>query len=333
MSRTYRIHQIDQMLNNRHHVTIPDFLDALEVSLATFKRDLEFMRDQLNAPIIWDRELSAYRLDATPDNCRYQLPGLWLNAGEAHALLTLHQLLEQLEPGLLGQHIAPIRQRLVGLLQGEGLDPDTLSRRVRLLQPMKRHAALDGFERIARATLDRQRLRLQHFNRNTGERTAREVSPQRLTCYRDNWYLEAWCHSREAIRSFALDAIESAELLSESAIELDDAQLAEVLGTGFGMFNGRDVQWAELVFAPLRASWVSRQVWHSEQIGELLPDGRFRVRIPYTDDRELVNEILSYMPDVAVVGPPALAQRVTDVLRAGISAQINSGSPHELKAN
>lgn len=329
MPRIHRIHQIDQMLNNRHHVTIPDFLDALEVSLATFKRDLEFMRDQLNAPIIWDRELSAYRLDATPDNSRYQLPGLWLNAGEAHALLTLHQLLEQLEPGLLGQHIAPIRQRLIGLLQGEGLDPDTLSRRVRLLQPMKRHTSLGSFEHIARATLDRQRLRLQHFNRNTGEHTAREVSPQRLTCYRDNWYLEAWCHSREAIRSFALDAVECAERLSEPAIELSDAELAEVLGTGFGMFNGSDVQWADLMFSPLRASWMSRQTWHPEQVGEWMPDGHFRVRIPYTDDRELVNDILSYMPDVTVVGPAPLAQRVIDVLRAGISAQTKQSSSHE----
>lgn len=274
MSRTSRIHQIDQMLHNQHHVTIPEFLDALEVSLSTFKRDLELMRDQLNAPIIWDRELHAYRLDISDNHARYQLPGLWLNAGEAHALLTLHQLLEQLEPGLLGQHITPIRQRLIRLLQNEGLDPDTLDRRVRLLQPMKRHATLDNFEQIARATLDRQRLRFQHFNRNTSERTAREVSPQRLTCYRDNWYLEAWCHTREAIRSFALDAIENAELVGEPAIELDDAQLAEVLGTGFGMFNGRDVQWAELVFAPLRASWVSRQVWHAEQIGELMPSAK-----------------------------------------------------------
>lgn len=329
MSRIHRIHQIDQMLNNRHHVTIHDFLTTLEVSLATFKRDLEFMRDKLNAPIVWDRDLCAYRLDATPDTCRYQLPGLWLNAGEAHALLTLHQLLEQLEPGLLGQHIAPIRQRLVGLLQGEGLDPETLNRRVRLLQPMKRHTILGGFEQIARATLDRQRLRLQHFNRNTRKYTAREVSPQRLTCYRDNWYLEAWCHSREAIRSFALDAVECAERLSEPAIELTDAELAQVLGTGFGMFNGSDVQWADLMFSPLRASWVSRQTWHPEQVGEWMPDGHFRVRIPYTDDRELVNDILSYMPDVTVVGPAPLAQRVMDVLRAGISAQTKQSSSHE----
>ena len=59
MTRALRVHQIDQMLHNRGRVELQVFLDELEVSLATFKRDLEFMRFQLNAPIIYDRELNA----------------------------------------------------------------------------------------------------------------------------------------------------------------------------------------------------------------------------------------------------------------------------------
>ncbi len=100
MSRTLRVHQIDQMLHYRHHVSLQDFLDTLEVSLPTFKRDLEFMRLHLNAPIIYDRDLKAYRFGKEdPNGPRYELPGQWLNASEAHALLTANSLLESLEPG------------------------------------------------------------------------------------------------------------------------------------------------------------------------------------------------------------------------------------------
>ena len=40
MDRTERFHLIDQMLCNQRVVTRAQFLDALEVSPATFKRDL-----------------------------------------------------------------------------------------------------------------------------------------------------------------------------------------------------------------------------------------------------------------------------------------------------
>ena len=58
MDRTERLYRIDRMLNDRKVVPVHEFLKELEVSLATFKRDLEYLRDRLNAPVIWDRDES-----------------------------------------------------------------------------------------------------------------------------------------------------------------------------------------------------------------------------------------------------------------------------------
>ena len=52
MDRTERFYRIDQLLQERGVVARDVFLDELEVSLATFKRDLEYMRDRLNAPVV-----------------------------------------------------------------------------------------------------------------------------------------------------------------------------------------------------------------------------------------------------------------------------------------
>src|SRR5437868_3316048 len=80
MDRTERFYKIDQLLQNRPTVPIREFLDALGVSLATFKRDLEYMRDRLNAPIVWDRDSNGYRFEqAKGAGARYELPGLWFN--------------------------------------------------------------------------------------------------------------------------------------------------------------------------------------------------------------------------------------------------------------
>ena len=56
MSQTERIHQIIHLLeSSRHPVPIARFLDELEVSRATFKRDLAYLRDRLGAPVTWQR--------------------------------------------------------------------------------------------------------------------------------------------------------------------------------------------------------------------------------------------------------------------------------------
>lgn len=319
MSRAWRIHQIDQLLHHRRVVSLEDFLDTLEVSRATFKRDLEFLRDQLNAPIVWDRELGGYRFDrqdaAGP---KYELPGLWLSAAEAHALLGMQQLLEGVDAGLLGKHVAPLKARLDAILLAEGMDPAAVSRRVRIIQQQRRHGGGTHFEAVARATLERRRLRVRHLHRGKDEVSERELSPQRLVHYRENWYLDAWCHLRQDIRSFALDALQAVELLAGPALEVADAELDARLGNGYGIFSGSERHWAELLFSAERARWVAAQTWHPDQVGEWLADGRYRLRLPYNDDRELLGDVLAQVPEVEVLAPPALRVRLRAALSAGL---------------
>ena len=57
MNRTERFYKIEQLLNERKVVPVDVLLAELGVSLTTFKRDLEYLRERLYAPIEWDREL------------------------------------------------------------------------------------------------------------------------------------------------------------------------------------------------------------------------------------------------------------------------------------
>lgn len=314
-----RLHLIDQLLNSRASVTLSEFLDTLEVSQATFKRDLEYLRDQLNAPIVYDRDINAYRFERrSTTGPKYELPGLWLDGDEAHALLAATSLLERIEPGLLGAQIAPLKSRLRMLMSTESIDPEVIAQRIRLLQNQRRASSTRHFQKVARATLEGLRLNITHLNRNTGERTMREISPQRLTHYRENWYVEAWCHTREAIRSFGLDAIEDMTVTAAPAHILTPEQLDTVLGSGFGIFNGSEVQWAVLRFTPSRAQWVSKQVWHEHQKARWLDDGSYELEVPFTDARELVNEILWHGPEVKIFAPDDLIQHIKATLRASL---------------
>src|SRR4051812_31671976 len=114
MDRTERFYRIDHLLQDRVIVPRDVFLNELEVSLATFKRDLEYMRDRLNAPVVWDADAGGYRYDKQPAaGPQFALPGLWFTEGEAFALVMMEHLLSSLDHGgLIGPHIAPLRARL-----------------------------------------------------------------------------------------------------------------------------------------------------------------------------------------------------------------------------
>ena len=320
MDRTERFYRIDQLLHDRKLVPFSVFLDELGVSPATLKRDLEYLRSRLHAPIEWDRDAGGYRFaTAKKHGPRYELPGLWFNASEIHALLTMQHLLAGIEPGLLGPHVKPLLSRLHALLDSTDHSAQEIAKRIRILHMASRKAQLAHFELVATAVLRRKRLHLQYLTRSRNEVTERDVSPQRLVHYRDNWYLDAWCHLRKDVRSFAIDAIRKAALLEVAAKEVSDNVLDAVLGSGYGIFSGKKTTVATLRFTPQRALWVALESWHPKQKSRIEKDGCYVLEFPYSDDRELVGDILRHGAEVEVVGPAGLRERVAGELRKAAS--------------
>lgn len=318
MDRTERFYHIDRLLNERRVVPVQTFLDELEVSLATFKRDLEYLRERFNAPIVWDRDVGGYRFDAPLSGPRYELPGLWFNASEVFALLTMQQLLKNLEPGLLSHHVEPLLTRLRAIM-GEGdISVEDIEKRIRFHRQAARAHDAKHFTPIATAVLQRRRITIDHYVRTRDETIHREVSPQRLTFYREAWYLDAWCHLRKGLRSFALDAIRAVTLSTEKAKDVSDSEIRKVLDGGYGIFSGKEVEWAELEFTAEQARWVSREVWHQDQQGHFQDDGTYRLRVPFSNPTELTMDILRHVPAVRVIEPASLKERVREQLLLGM---------------
>jgi predicted DNA-binding transcriptional regulator YafY len=316
MDRLERFYKIDRLLKERKVVSFALFKTELGMSPASVKRDLAYMRDRFNAPIEYDRDSNGYRFGRPRSGPRYELPGLWFNAAEVQALLTTLQLLTNLQPGLLDGQVKPVLERLRGILGTGDHSWEEVVKRMRIFLPERREGKAEHFSVVAAALLKRSRVWIKHYNRKDDRETERNVSPQRLVHYRDNWYLDAWCHLRDDLRSFAVDAIRDARLLNERAKEVAARDLDEYLGSGYGIFAGRKVQWATLKFTPEAARWVSAQKWHPKQRSRVEKDSSYVLEVPYAEDRELVMEILKYGAEVEVLEPAALRARVAEALRA-----------------
>jgi predicted DNA-binding transcriptional regulator YafY len=324
MERTERFYKIQQLLKNRRYVGTQEFLDALEVSRATFKRDLEYLRDRFNAPIVYDAEHEGYRFDdKVEDRAVWQLPGLWFSAEELVALLTMDRLLAELGPGVLSEVIGPFRKRIRELLASGEHSAQDVANRIRVLAMGARAIEPAHFRTITTALLSRRRLRIRHRRRQDGDVLEREVSPQRLVHYRDNWYVDAFCHKRQALRTFAVDAIEQATVLDKDAKAVGEDALDRHFASGYGIFAGAETEEAVLLFNATRARWVSRETWHPKQDGKLQLDGTYLLKFPYSREPELVMDVLKYGADVEVLAPESL--------RKAVAAQLTAAARHYVK--
>jgi len=319
MSQFERLHRINNLIQDRRLVTFGELADALEVSRATLKRDIAFLRDRFNAPLVFDRDAGGYRYDQPNDGPRFELPGLWFTAQEVLALLTMHQLLESLDTGgLLGPYVKPLMTRLTAMLDSADGSAQEILKRVKLIAIHRRRVDARYFELVGSALVKRRRLVIDYHGRARDRRTRREISPLRLVNYRGNWYLDAWCHASDGIRLFSLDAIRAAELTETKAKEMSLEALDEELGGGYGIYRGRRVQWASLLFSADAARWVRGVIWHPEQQERDLPDGRYELKIPYADAGELEMEILRYGGQVEVVAPASLRESIVRQLRCAL---------------
>ncbi len=317
MDRFDRIFELNRIFQAAHQpVSRRRLEEELECSRATVKRLIEDMRRYLNAPIVYDRERDGYRYDRR-GGAMYELPGLWFNASELHALVMAQQLLAEVEPGLLDQQLRPLQRRIDRLLDLEQAGSDGLAGRVRVSQVGARRGGAH-FLTVAGALARQQRLQIGYLNRGSDDHSEREVSPQRLNYYRDNWYLDAWCHLREGLRTFALDTIESAQPLPTRAARVPAADLDRHYASAYGIFSGVPDRVAVLRFSPQRARWVAKEHWHRDQEGRFLPDGHYELRIPYSNHLELVMDILKYGAEVEVLEPAELREQVAERLRAAL---------------
>jgi len=321
MDRTERFYKIELLIRTCECVSFATLLAALEVSPATLKRDLQYLRERMDAPIEYDALANGYRFGQQWRGQQHELPGVWFSEKELHALLTMHQMLASLdEEGILSRHLQPMFDKLTGMLGVDEAEARELTRRVKLISTAKRRAPSEYFETVGSAVVKRQRLKLNYRRRGAAISAASEriVSPQRLVHYRNTWYLDAWCHQSEGFRRFALDAMEGAELLPDKARTVATKELEAELDQGYGIFAGGRAQQAELVFSAEAAQWVSREEWHPAQRSRWLDDGRWRLEVPYVDATELLMDLLRHAGQVEVLGPLELREAYVRRLRESV---------------
>ena len=136
-------------------------MEDLSVSRASVNRDLAVMRDEMHAPIVWDRDGGVYRLETENQaGPAYMLPGLWFTPQQAYAFLTMQNMVEKIAPNLLGPFLYPIRGMLKQMLGEADFPLCGLDRKIEIDMPAMPTLGDLDFSILLEALVNDQQVRL-----------------------------------------------------------------------------------------------------------------------------------------------------------------------------
>ena len=310
MSKVERLYHLHNILSQRRTpISRQDLMERLECSQATLYRLVAELRDYLGAPLEQDADNRGFFYDRSYDQ-PFELPGIWISPAELQALLTARQVLGNVQPGLLQGELQSLQGRISSLLQQKGVDAQQGQSRIHIQAVAGRPVPEHLFQDVMGALIRRQQLHISYHGRRKDDLSERDISPQRLTQYRNSWYLDAWCHKAEGLRSFSLERIRDQGLLDKEAREVSAGILSDHFDSAYGIFSGPASNVAKLKFTAEMSRWIAEERWHPDQKGYYDELGGWILELPFSSSRELVMDILRYGPEVQVLSPEFLRDAV-----------------------
>lgn len=312
MDRAERITLLHDLLTrNRFGLSTARLMQECGCARSTLYQALNYMRDALAAPLVHegDMETQIWRYE----KAGYQLPTMWLSANELLTMLLAQQLWQHIKQdkassGLLGPALGPLEPRVRKIM---GNKIDRLERlHIRGVQIRASNDA--AFRTVTDGVLEACQLKFEYQARSSDRDRTRRVSPQRLTHYRGNWYLDALEHGSKKLLRFAVERMRGVILLRDQPSTDVSAADLDAHNAGYGIFSGPLQGIAVICFSPFAARWVAEETWHPAQTQQLLPDGSLELRLPFGNPQELLMDVQRFGADAEILEPASLRAQMKE---------------------
>ncbi|MBI5846628.1 MAG: WYL domain-containing protein [Nitrospirae bacterium] len=304
----------DDRVRRKKYPNTTSLAHEFEISVKTAQRDIEFMRDRLNCPLIYDESLKGYHYEDET----FSLPLMYLSSAELSSLVVARKLLQDISGSYIADEITTAVDKITSIIKKHAVSPDSMDDVMSFHLIEYSPAPEDIFRTVLEACLKKKRLSFNYSSPARKEDTTRCIDPYHLFNYMGAWHLIGYCHLRKNMRDFKLNRIRTPQMLDEGFSIPRDFSAKHYFQSSFGIYKGKDKKQVVLRFTPDTAKWISDQIWHREQQTKTLKDGSLELSFPVADFSEIAREILKYGSGVEVLKP--------EVLRQFIKAEIDKAA-------
>jgi predicted DNA-binding transcriptional regulator YafY len=282
--------------------------EKFEITRKTAQRDIEFMRERMDAPIIYVPERRGYVYE---DNT-YELPGFWLGEEALTSLLLAYRLASTVPDIAIKTSLRSfLEQLLAKLSHSTAISIKDLSNKVSVRNIEYSKTLEKIYHAMLEALLFGKPVQIEYHSPHNSETTTRDILPLHLLHYMGTWHIIGHCALKNELRDFVLSRIKTiAPCENKITTRFSSEQVREYIRQTFGIFHGKETNEVCLSFSPDISTWIAEQAWHPAQKMRTEKDGRLCLTIPVSDFREIKREILKYGSKVEVLSPKALRTEI-----------------------
>jgi len=296
----------DDRVRTKKYPNATILAEQFEVSTKTAQRDVEFMRERLSFPLVYDRNKKGYFY--TDNN--FSLPMTYLSSEELSSLLIARKMLLDISGGIAGGEIKGIAYKITSILRTHVLEIDALDKALSFRLIEYTPTSDKVFSIVLAGCLKMLSLDLLYYSPGHDKETVRTVDPYYLLNYMGTWYLIAYCHKAKQIRNFVLSRMVECKITDNTFKVKKNFNINEYRDSTFGLFKGKDLTQVVLKFSPELSRRIKNQIWHKNQKSKVLIDGSFQLSFPVAHLSEIKREVLKHGADVEVIEPQALRELV-----------------------
>lgn len=291
--------------------TAQEIANELEINYRTVYRDLEALQDA-GFPLYTERagRSSSWRL---VEGFKSDLP-LPFTMSELASLHMSRDLMRVFQGTAFHDSIEELFQKVKLSLTPEIMRYlDKISAHVTVgFGPGKNYEAFkDIIAEISNATAQKRCVRIEYKAASTGRVTGRTVDPYQVWAMNGVFYLIGLCHLRGAVRTFAMDRIESFSVLTKTFVYPKDFSLEDYLQDAFRVMKGEPKN-IQVHVAPQAAHVVRERIWHPSQEIREQDDGSLIVTLEVPINYEIISWVLGFGAAAEVLQPQELRQRILE---------------------
>lgn len=324
-SRFYRLHEMVKLIrrgmDTGHLANSTTFTHAFSVTRQTVANDLSILKDDWSAPIVYNSSRKGYYL-SDPHWC---VPSLRLERREIFALGVARKLIGAFRGTPLEDEINSVLAKISANLDGAvSFDPVLLNEHMTVIGDDYVPQSVNVWLRIAHAIDKREQLAVEYIKFN-GDRKNYILDPWHMAAYHGEWYIICYHHKRGAMATFSLSRVQKIEATGTFFAPPDTELIKQRLKDGLGIAQSGQVMKVHLRCSKSIAHYISNRQWHPSQEVVCNADQTIDLIIHTSGWKELVRFVLSWQPDMIVIAPTKLRERVVEKMNSGLKAQNLSG--------
>jgi len=230
------------------------------ISISTISRDIEFMRDRLNAPIEYDALQRGYYYSEP----QYRIPMGFSGADELLALGMAKNILTMYRDTPIYDAAHHLLDSIIAPLAAES-DSNWYESRIVVPQLPSAPIPPELWNSLTTALRENRILAFEYRGAYDAEYVTRRVRPYQLLFDTGIWYLYGYAEERKGTRLFSLCRVKNITLTKEKFSLPKDFDYRDSSAGFFGVYSGQKKQRFKIAFYDYSVVWVQDRKWAEDQ--------------------------------------------------------------------